>query len=34
MTPATYDALGGKRGRTKQGIAWGEIIVMIEAVDD
>lgn len=29
-TPALYDALGGKRGANRRGIAWGEISVTLE----
>lgn len=31
LTPAAYDALGGKRGVTAKGIAWGEIPVKVAA---
>ena len=32
LTPAAYDLLGGKRGVTKTGIAYGEMPVKVEAV--
>jgi rare lipoprotein A len=32
LSPAAYDALGGRRGVNKKGVAWGEITVEVEAL--
>ena len=32
LTPAAYDAIGGKRGVTRRGVAWGEVAVTVERV--
>lgn len=32
LSPASFDALGGRRGITARGVAWGELVVTVESL--
>ena len=32
LSPVAFDALGGRRGVTARGVAWGELVVTVEAL--